>query len=277
MTHRDRHSDLDRPRVVVLCGGSSGARYVLGQLGNVADVCAIVHERLTRWQRLRMLMRRARRIGWWHPVDRVLLAVYSRLVLWRQAASCPEVVEVRGSRGADYDCPRLDVGSINESEVVQLLRAYQPDLVVVLGTSIIRKPVLDSAPLFVNLHAGITPLYRGAHGCFWAAFQGDFDNIGVTLHVVDTGIDTGAILRQTRIRFDQHRDNFVTLAAKANVAGSETIQGWIRDNAHNLAGATRAAAPSGPSRLYFSPGLRDYLRFELANRSGAESKTPKAA
>ncbi len=262
---------------MVLCGSSQGARYVLGQIGDVADVCAIVREQLTRRQRLQMLIRRARRIGWFHPLDRVLLALYSRLVLRRRVATCAEVVEVANAREPFYDCPILDVKSINDSQVVQLLHTFEPDLVVVLGTSIIGKAVLESAPLFVNLHAGITPLYRGAHGCFWAAFHGDFGNLGVTLHAVDTGIDTGAILKQTRIEFDPARDNFVTLLAKAHVAGSHTIREWIQENAHNLAAAPSVEAPSGPSRLYYSPGLRDYLRFERSNRAFAEQTGSRAA
>jgi folate-dependent phosphoribosylglycinamide formyltransferase PurN len=216
-----------------------------------------------------MLFRRARRLGWLHPLDRVLLALYARLVLHRRAADCTEVVEVRNAQPAIYDCPTLDVRTINDLEVVQLLRAIRPDLVVVLGTSIIRRPVLDSAPLFVNLHAGITPLYRGAHGCFWAAARRDYDNVGVTLHVVDSGIDTGAILEQTRIEFDPKQDNFVTLLAKAHVASATTIRGWIRNNAACLAGATRIDAPPGPSQLYYSPGIRDYLQFERSNRKVA--------
>jgi len=269
MTNTEQPSQSIRPRVVVLCGGSAGARYVLSQLGDVADVCAIVRERLTRRRRLGMLLRRARRLGWLHPLDRVLLALYTRLVLHRRAAHCTEVVEVRNAQPASYDCPSLDVRSINDPDVVQLLRAIRPDLVVVLGTSIIRHPVLESAPLFVNLHAGITPLYRGAHGCFWAAARRDFDNVGVTLHVVDTGIDTGAILEQTRIEFDPDHDNFVTLLSKAHVASAHTIRSWIQDHAACLAQAPRIDAPAGPSRLYYSPGIRDYLQFERSNRKAA--------
>ena len=46
----------------------------------------------------------------------------------------------------------------------------------------------------MNTHAGITPRYRGVHGGYWALAEGRADLVGTTVHLVDPGIDTGAVL-----------------------------------------------------------------------------------
>lgn len=86
----------------------------------------------------------------------------------------------------------------------------------------------------------------------------DIGNVGVTLHRVDEGIDTGGIIRQARIDFDPARDNILTLNAKQNIAGVAILTEWLKVGAPNV---TIDPAP-GASRLYFSPGLREYLQFE---------------
>ena len=48
----------------------------------------------------------------------------------------------------------------------------------------------------VNMHAGITPRYRGVHGGYWALAERHPEWVGTTVHLVDPGIDTGAILAQ---------------------------------------------------------------------------------
>ena len=83
-------------------------------------------------------------------------------------------------------------------------------VVVVNGTRIIARRVLEASDaVFINTHCGITPEYRGVHGGYWALYRSDPENCGVTVHLVDPGIDTGGILAQQRIEPGPH-DNFVT-------------------------------------------------------------------
>ena len=49
----------------------------------------------------------------------------------------------------------------------------------------------------LNMHAGITPRYRGVHGGYWALAEHHPEWVGTTVHLVDPGIDTGGILAQT--------------------------------------------------------------------------------
>lgn len=102
------------------------------------------------------------------------------------------------------------VASVNAEETYSLLTKLLPTVVVVYGTRIISRRILQStsAP-FINYHAGINPKYRGQHPAYWALASRDPDHVGITIHLVDDGIDTGAVLYQAPVRFS-HQDNITT-------------------------------------------------------------------
>ena len=71
--------------------------------------------------------------------------------------------------------------------------AYWPKI---LKNSLLRVPRNG----FVNTHPSLLPYNRGKHYFFWALVeQAPF---GVTLHRVDSGVDTGDIIAQKRINYD---------------------------------------------------------------------------
>jgi methionyl-tRNA formyltransferase len=83
-------------------------------------------------------------------------------------------------------------------------------VVAVYGTRLISGPTLDAveAP-FLNFHPGINPKHRGQHPAYWAGAEGDADNAGVTVHVVDRGVETGEVVYQARVVLDG-RDTIAT-------------------------------------------------------------------
>lgn len=267
---------LRTPRVVVLMGPSAGSQYVFSRLAPEVELVAVVRQERPRHEVLRAVFRRGKKLhrGYW--LDRLLLGAYTKLHLKRRALLCPEYRDVLVAGSFVTDKPIHRVESINDPSVIEVLQQANPELVVVLGTSIIKEPVLAAAPCFVNLHAGITPLYRGAHGQFWAVLNRDFDNIGTTLHFVDQGIDTGAILKQGRFAFDPATDNLPTLLAKSSVTGAQLLLDWIHEN-HTDFRASPTMTPPGSSRLYYSPGLSDYRQFEQLARELLANSSRKAA
>ena len=75
----------------------------------------------------------------------------------------------------------IRVPSVNSGKARRALREFSPQVVVVNGTRIICNETLCAvdAP-FINTHAGITPLYRGVHGGYWALREGRPDLVGTT-------------------------------------------------------------------------------------------------
>lgn len=80
------------------------------------------------------------------------------------------------------------------------ITAYEPDLVVSAGLMrILPKAVVDSlSPNLINTHPALLPLYPGAHAVRDALVAGATET-GVTVHMIDAGVDTGPILRQERV------------------------------------------------------------------------------
>ena len=274
--HKGLGYELSRPRVAVLMGSSAGSQYVFSRLASEVDLVAVVRQERPRREVLRAVFRRTKKLrrGYW--LDRLLLGAYTKLKLKRQALACSEYREVRAAESFAADCPIHRVESINDPSVIDVLQQTRPELVVVLGTSILKEPVLAAAPCFVNLHAGITPMYRGAHGQFWAVLNRDLDNVGVTLHFVDKGIDTGAIVKQGRFAFEPAIDNLLTLLAKSSVTGAQLLLDWIHVNRADFRASPRLVPP-GPSQLHYSPGLSDYRKFEQVARELLANQFRKVA
>ena len=127
--------------------------------------------------------------------------------------------------------PRRDilswVPSHNGPECLELLAALKPDIVVVYGTLIIGRKVIAACPRIINIHTGYSPNYRGSDTVFWALHNADMDYMGVTVHRLDAGVDTGAILARGRPEMNVG-DREATLWAKATRLGAELLCAAIR-------------------------------------------------
>lgn len=80
-------------------------------------------------------------------------------------------------------------------ETVQLLKDYEPDIIVVVAYGqIIQKEILE-LPKFgcVNVHASLLPKLRGASPIQHAILQGE-EKTGVTIMQMGEGLDTGDML-----------------------------------------------------------------------------------
>lgn len=65
-------------------------------------------------------------------------------------------------------------------------------------------------PVF-NLHISYLPYNRGAHPYFWSFY--DNTPSGVTIHLIDSGIDTGPIVKQKYVNFNESDDTFAKIYA----------------------------------------------------------------
>jgi folate-dependent phosphoribosylglycinamide formyltransferase PurN len=90
---------------------------------------------------------------------------------------------------------------INSSHVEQLLKIYNTDLIVFTGGGMIKENILKhSGAGVINCHMGVLPMYRGMDVVEWPLLHKDFNNIGVTLHFMAKGVDTGDVLRISKIQ-----------------------------------------------------------------------------
>jgi folate-dependent phosphoribosylglycinamide formyltransferase PurN len=209
--------------------------------------------------RLKFLKRRVKRLGLGKTLGQIAFRLL--VVPWLKVTSRRRVEEIFRQFGLDASPVPAEklakVSSVNSDETIRALQELQPSIVVVSGTRIIAARVLNCVPaVFINMHAGITPMYRGVHGGYWALVEHNKEACGVTVHEVDTGVDTGRILGQTRI-MPNGADNFVTYGFLQLAAGLPLLKNAIRNA---CAGPLQpVAAPGGESRLWTHPTLAEYV------------------
>jgi methionyl-tRNA formyltransferase len=121
----------------------------------------------------------------------------------------------------------------------------------------LRRPLLEACACpVVNYHSGVNPAYRGINGGYFALANGEPEHFGVTLHLVDLGVDTGPVLATNRIPVaaNDNMQTYMTLmAAKSQDLVVETM-------ARVLAGEAKPLPPSTlPSKQYYAPTFGQYL------------------
>jgi methionyl-tRNA formyltransferase len=106
------------------------------------------------------------------------------------------------------------------------------DLVVSFGYRHILKPAaLQTArrPI-LNLHIGYLPWNRGAHPLFWAAY--DRTPFGVTIHEIDSGVDTGPICFQKQVEINIDSDSFLSAHQKLTQELEALFELYLLDILH---------------------------------------------
>ena len=142
------------------------------------------------------------------------------------------------------DAPRAE----GQPDPFEWLRMLAPDLIVVAAFGQILPTRVLEVPTFgcLNVHASLLPAYRGASPVTAALLDG-LTETGVTIMLMDAGMDTGPVLTQVRlpVRADDTTASLSErLAARGAELLAETIPGWL---AGNVAPVVQAELPGDPS------------------------------
>jgi methionyl-tRNA formyltransferase len=127
--------------------------------------------------------------------------------------------------------PVVQPTTFKSSEVVDNLAGLQPELIIVAAFGIVLPPDVLSLPRFacLNIHASLLPRHRGPSPIASAILCGD-EVSGVTVMLMDAGLDTGPILAQETVKVSP-MDTTGSLGARlADVGASlllQTLPGWL--------------------------------------------------
>lgn len=88
---------------------------------------------------------------------------------------------------------------------VELSDIRDSDLIISFGYGHILKSnfIENCGCPIINLHIAFLPYNKGAHPNFWSFY--DDTPSGVSIHLVDEGIDTGPILYKKQVKFDNEK------------------------------------------------------------------------
>lgn len=117
----------------------------------------------------------------------------------------------------------IEAGTLNNPEVVEKIKTWQPEYLAVFGSSILKNEIIEAFPgKIINMHLGLSPYYRGSGTNFWPLYDGKPEYVGVTVHYLDKGIDTGKIIKQGRPRIELG-DTPHSLGNKTIIRGTEIM------------------------------------------------------
>lgn len=113
------------------------------------------------------------------------------------------------------------------------IETYGPDLVVSAGLMrILPADVVRAlSPRLINTHPALLPLFPGAHAVRDALAAGAKET-GVTVHVIDEGVDTGPVIRQAKVQIEPG-DTETELHERIKVVERQLLVDVIRDIAEN--------------------------------------------
>jgi folate-dependent phosphoribosylglycinamide formyltransferase PurN len=212
--------------------------------------------------RFKLLKNRVKKLGLFAVLDQ--MAFIGALRPFISRSSQQRIKQICHSHGLEVTEPLTPsiqpIESVNSESFRRQLAELNPDIIVINGTRIIgRKTLSATTGTIINTHHGITPAYRGAHGAYWALYQNDKEHAGVTVHLVDAGIDTGNIIGSSIIETTAG-DSFATYPYLQTAAALPILNQAIDDI---IAGTLKDKSISGNSAVWYHPGFTQYIRGRL--------------
>lgn len=163
----------------------------------------------------------------------------------------------------DLRCPIYEVDDINSDnteKIIQDMNDQGLDYVFVKNVGIIKKHIIDCAKnKIINFHGGILPNYRGVQCGFWPVRYCDFENIGVTGHIVDYGLDTGKVLIKRKIDVNALKSySIFNFHNEISTTQHSLISKMIADITEEKFNENYSQYNTTKYSLYSYPTLRDY-------------------
>jgi folate-dependent phosphoribosylglycinamide formyltransferase PurN len=241
-----------------LAGPDESTSVVANYLGSQVRDLVVVAESPS--SRVRMARRRARRVGWVDATGQILFVVLVLPVLRRMGKERRASIREAAAVDPRPRAPDYVVSSVNDDRTISLLAELRPAVVVLHGTRILGPALLNSLDCPVlNVHAGLTPRYRGVHGGYWALAEHHPEWVGTTVHLVDPGIDTGGILGQVTFAVTD-KDSIGTYADLHLVHGLPLLAAQVETVLEGRALVPVAASVAPGSYLRYHPTLWGYFR-----------------
>ena len=187
--------------LIIVTGLRQHHKRLCAQLVKQFNVVGIIHPAENQYpvkQRIARWIREAGLDGWAMAGFNVLGKMFTRSAKNPNQGKT-DLLPFGDSEGARaYDgIPRSLVHpgcDIRTKDCCELIRSLKPDVIVCLGGPVYPKAFIDSSPLMLNFHSGISPIYNGTASIQFAFANGHPHLCGGTLMKMATAVDGGRML-----------------------------------------------------------------------------------
>ena len=148
-----------------------------------------------------------------------------------------------------HDIPVWEVTRMSEPDTSNLFSHYRPDFLCVACFSLyIPRAILSiPRPGCLNVHPSLLPANRGPDPLFWTFHEGQHET-GVTIHLMDEGLDSGPIVAQEKISVPDGI-TYAQLEAKCAASGGKLLVQSLWQLFHGTATLT----PQDESKSSYRP------------------------
>lgn len=150
-----------------------------------------------------------------------------------------------------YGIPVFQPERVRDDTFIELFKKLSPDMVALAAFGqIIPKAILDVPPLgCLNVHPSLLPKYRGAAPINWSLINGD-SKTGVTIMLMDEGMDTGDVLLQEKTEIDS-AEVYDELHDRLSFMGAELLLKAVE----NIIAGSVSRMPQDSSKATYAPRL----------------------
>lgn len=218
-------------RVVVLySAGHLGSAMILNKLiqSDLFEVVGVVKAKPLNFSSagLKKLRQHLKKIGWrfgwllfWQRLIQASVFVLNLLIKYSNKSLLPAWRIAK-----KYHIPLYYADNVNEATCNQFIENLKPEIIISAYFPHFLKKDIITIPKhgILNVHPGWLPAYKGAMAYFWVLTKNE-DSAGVTIHWIDEGIDTGAIVARQKIKLNAGTTQQNVLEATARV-GFELLE-----------------------------------------------------
>jgi folate-dependent phosphoribosylglycinamide formyltransferase PurN len=199
---------------------------------------------------------------------------YNRFLASIESQAVHHLTGKETSPSCNVPSSSVDRLKINTEEFARSLRALEPDVLLISACPLLKPEIFEIPRLgTINVHRGIAPTYRGERTIFWPLYYQDFEHIGITLHLIDRGIDTGPVLAHgfPELRPD---DTEATILAKSVAMAADLMGELLRDA---KSGQLHGVRQAGDGRCFYGRDQRiwkdlSYLFLRIMRRRSIPSR-----
>jgi methionyl-tRNA formyltransferase len=153
----------------------------------------------------------------------------------------------------------IEIENPNTPPFIEKLKSHDPDLIVSFSApSVFQKELLDVPKLgCINLHCSVLPQYAGLLPSFWSLYEGA-SHIGATVHKMDSKIDNGPILGQTKMFTPRNISMYQAIKITKSMGGElmlSVIEKYFENNVEELPN------PAKPENYYSWPTIEQMRAF----------------
>jgi folate-dependent phosphoribosylglycinamide formyltransferase PurN len=158
-----------------------------------------------------------------------------------------------------YDIDFFYLYNVNSKESLSLLRSLNIDLIISMQDQIFKTELINLPRIgCINKHAALLPQFRGVWPIFWA-MHNDVEYVGLTIHWINDGIDSGRIINQKSISINKTDTLFTLYKQIFSLCGKSLIEAVKLINNDNNVGTSQ---PVDVKEYYSFPQKSDVQKFK---------------